>query len=498
MTPAPRVFTGCTPAVACDAGGRIVAVGADALDFPGAARVNLRGRALPGLTDSHIHLGWMARGRIRLDLGKAASRDDALLEIFLRAMELPEGAWLVGHGLDDSAWPVAERLTLGELDVAAAGHPLFVHRRDTHSAWVNSEALAAAGIDATTPDPPGGVIDHDESGELGCIVRENAAEQVRVEIPDPPLADLVAALREVVDDLARLGLTGVHSIDSPEDHALLGQLRDAGRLPLRVSGYLPAAHLDELIAGGVRAGQGDARVRVAGIKLFLDGSLGSGTAEMLDGSGVQVTDDEALHDALRRAHDGELNVAIHAIGDGAVRRALGALQQLGPTWPAWRPRIEHVQCIDPADAPRFAQIGVVASMQPVHAVSDRAVADERWSERVTGAYAWQTLHQAGARLAFGSDAPVDSPDPLLGIRAATTWRAEHDWHPQLAVSEEVAIEAYTSGAAYAAGMETELGRLEPGQWCDLTVVDGDEVVATVVAGEPMHGGAPTPSQDLRS
>jgi len=482
-----RLFAGCSPEVAAGRDGRILAVGAAAREIAGAEILTLRGRALPGLTDSHLHLGWMARDRLRLDLAAAADRDAVLLEVFLAAMTLPDDAWLVAHHLDDSNWVESMPLTRDDLDVAAVGRPVFIHRRDTHSAWVSSAALAAAGISASTPDPPGGVVDRDQHGQPTGIVRESAAELVRSQIPDPGLPELVASLREVVAELAGLGLTAVHSIHTPEDHALLGQLLEAGRLPLRVSAFLPAASLDDLVAAGVRSGHGDDRLRIWGIKLFLDGSLGSGTAEMLDGGGLQVTDGDALRTTLRRAHAARLNPAIHAIGDAAVRRALDALAEMSPSWSMWRPRIEHAQCVAPADAGRFSSLGVIASMQPLHAVSDRDLADRRWPGQTGNAYAWRTLHDAGAVLAFGSDAPVCSADPLRGLHAATSWRAAAGWHPELAVDEDTAIAAYSRGAAYAVGMEDRAGSLRPGLWCDLTVVDGDELVATVVAGELTHG-----------
>lgn len=485
-----RLFTGCSPEIAVGSDGRILGVGTAARDVAGVADViSLRGRALPGLTDSHVHLGVMARNRLRLHLGGATDRDAALLGVFQRAMTLPDDAWLVGHHLDDSTWPDSVSLTRDDLDMAAAGRPVFIQRRDGHSAWVSSAALAAAQLTAATPDPSGGVVDRDRDGEPTGVVRESAAERVWARIPDPGLPELVGSLREVVQELAQLGLTGVHSIHTPEDHALLGQLLQAGRLPLRVSGCLPVESLADLVADGVSSGHGNDRLRIWGIKVFLDGSLGSGTAEMLDGTGVVVTDADALRTTLERAHAARLNVAMHAIGDGAVRRALDVLGEMSPSWPMWRPRIEHAQCVHSADVHRFAGIGVIASMQPIHAVSDREIAALRWPGRTGDAYAWRTLHDAGAVLAFGSDAPIDSPDPLVGLRAATTWRAEAAWHPELAVAETTAVTAYSRGAAYAVGMEDRVGSLCPGQWCDLTIVDGDQVVATVVAGEVIHSTA---------
>ena len=189
-----------------------------------------------------------------------------------------------------------------------------------------------------------------------------------------------------------------------------------------------------------------------------------------------------LVELARRCAAAGLNLCLHAIGDGAVHRALDALEPLAGAWPGWRPRIEHAQCVDPADLPRFRRAGAIASMQPIHAVTDREVADREWGERTRHAYAWRSLLDAGAVLAFGSDAPVESADPLLGADAATGWRLRAGWHPELAVTRAQALRAYTSGAAYACGMEDRLGRLRPGLLCDLTVVEGGRVAATVVGG----------------
>jgi hypothetical protein len=221
-------------------------------------------------------------------------------------------------------------------------------------------------------------------------------------------------------------------------------------------------------------------LRIWGVKAFLDGSLGSRTAEMLDGSGTARLTQAELEDMVVRCARAELNVCLHAIGDGAVRRALDALAPRHGAWRGWRPRIEHAQCVNPKDMPRFARYGVIASMQPIHAVADRELADATWPGVTRYAYAWGALARDGARLAFGSDAPVETADPLAGIDAATSWRKRASWHPELALTRASALRAYTSSAAYAVGMEKDLGSLRVGKQCDMTVVDGEGVVATVV------------------
>jgi predicted amidohydrolase YtcJ len=283
--------------------------------------------------------------------------------------------------------------------------------------------------------------------------------------------------------LAQLGVTSVHTMDRARGFASLQRLRSTDRLPIRVTYNLPLADLNDAERLGVRSGWGDDWLRIWGVKAFLDGSLGSRTAEMLDGSGTARLPQVELVDMIERCARAELNVCLHAIGDGAVRRALDALARKRDAWRFWRPRIEHAQCVHPKDVPRFAKIGVVASMQPIHAVADRELADKHWPKVAPNSYAWGALARAGTVLAFGSDAPVETADPLLGIDAATVWRRRAGWYPEQAISHAKALRAYTSGAAYAVGMEQRLGSLRLGKLCDMTVVDEDRVVATIVGGK---------------
>jgi len=478
----PTLFAGCVPEVAAGVDGRILAVGEGARSAAGrrARVIRLRGRAWPGLIDAHIHLEGLADRHLTLDLTGVPSLEEALASIKRWSEKLPAGGWVIGAGWYNDAWQDRAFPTRAHLDKAAGGRPAFLRRKDGHSAWVSSAALKLAGIDRGTEDPPGGGIDRGSHGEPAGILRETAMQLVGALVPHPSQVELDDAMARALTELAALGLTGVHSMDSSRGFGSWQRLRARGALPLRITYNLPLADLPHAERIGVRSGWGDEWLRIWGVKAFLDGSLGSRTAEMLDGSGTARLTQPDLVEMVERCARAELNVCLHAIGDGAVRRALDALAPHREAWATWRPRIEHAQCVNPKDVKRFARIGVIASMQPIHAVADRELVEQYWPRVAAHSYAWGALERAGARLAFGSDAPVETADPLAGIDAATVWRRKAGWHPELAVSRAAALRAYTSGAAYAVGMEKDAGALRPGKLCDMTVVDEGRVVATVV------------------
>ena len=485
MTAGAVLFAGCEPEVAAGPDGRIAGVGvrARAAAGRGAEIVRLRGVALPGLIDSHVHLEGLADRHLTLELTGATSLEETLQRVETWAARLPPDAWVVGSGWYNDAWPNSALPTRRHLDVAAGGRPVYLRRKDGHTAWVSSAALALAGIGASTADPAGGVIDRDGQRRPTGILREKAMQAVFGILPLAGEADLDAAMAKALAGLAELGVTSVHAMDTARGFASLQRLQAKDRLPVRVTYNLPLADLHHAERLGLRSGWGDGWLRIWGVKAFLDGSLGSHTAEMLDGSGTSRLPQAELVDMIDRCARAELNVCLHAIGDGAVRRALNALVRKKDAWRYWRPRIEHAQCVHPKDVPRFARIGVIASMQPIHAVADRELVDRYWSNVAAQSYAWGALARAGAVLAFGSDAPVETADPLLGIDAATGWRRRAAWRPELAISRAKALRAYTAGAAYAAGMEQQVGTLRLGKLCDITVVDDDRVVATIVGGK---------------
>jgi predicted amidohydrolase YtcJ len=463
----PTLFAGCRPEVAAGVDGRILAVGEGARAAAGrrAEVVRLHGRAWPGLVDAHIHLEGLADRHLTLDLTGVPSLKEALARISSWSERLPKDAWVVGAGWYNDAWPNPAFPTRTQLDKAAGGRPAYLRRKDGHSAWVSTAALTLAGV----AEPTG-------------ILRETAMQPVGALIPETDEAALDDAMARALADLAALGVTSVHSMDSARGFGSWQRLRHRGQLPLRITYNLPLVDLPHAERIGVRSGWGDEWIRIWGVKAFLDGSLGSRTAEMLDGSGTPRLSQPDLVDLINRCARAELNVCLHAIGDGAVRRALDALAPHREAWRRWRPRIEHAQCVDPKDVKRFERYGVIASMQPIHAAADRELADKYWP-RVTGhSYAWGALERAGARLAFGSDAPVETADPLAGIAAATAWRRKAGWHPELAITRAAARRAYTIGAAYAVGMEKDVGTLRAGKLCDMTVIDEGRVVATIVGG----------------
>ena len=470
--PRATLFRGCSPEVAAGPEGTILAVGEGARAAAGrdAEVIEIRGKVLPGLHDAHLHLEWLALRNLTVDLQGVTSRRESLARIRSWAEKLPAGAWVVGRGWyndawrDDPAWPRPE-----ELDDVAGGRPAILTRKDGHSAWLSTAAVRAAQLRPEDQGPPG-------------TVKESQMQAVRAVVPEPSEAAFDRGMLGALRALSRKGITSAHTMDTPRAFRSFQRLHATGRLPLRVTWNFPAAELAAAERIGLRSGWGDDMLRIWGVKAFLDGSLGSRTAEMLDGSGVVVLPQDELTALVARCAAAELNVCLHAIGDGAVRRALDALQPHAGAWRYWRPRIEHAQCVDPADVPRFRQAGAIASMQPIHAVADRDLADREWPGRTVHSYAWRPLLDSGAVLAFGSDAPVEDAAPLLGIDAATAWRRRAGWHPELALPRSAAVRAYTVGAAYAAGMERRLGRLAMGMLCDFTAVDGDRVTAAVVGG----------------
>ena len=421
--------------------GRIAALdgeGGEAL--PGGAVI------LPGFTDSHVHLlTWASSLR---ELALAGASVDEVLE---QVREAAGNGFVRGFGwhVDDDA-----ELTRARLDAVAPDTPVALLAHDYHSLWVNSAALALA--DAPL-DVEGGVVERDADGRPTGMLRETSAWAFRDRYVLPSRAEQLDALRAALPVLASRGVTGLHDKDGWID--CIGVVRELrasdGELPLRIWHSTPADRMDVEGADYVKA--------------FMDGTLGSRTARLIGGGGVEVTSREDFAQIVRDAAARRLPVAVHAIGDQANRDALDAFEETRATWAGLRPRIEHAQCVHPDDVPRFAALGVTASIQPAMAITDEPVATKLWGDRIERSYAYGTLQRAGARLAGGSDAPVEALDPLEGIRAAVL----REWRPQERLTLEEALRAWTEVPAWLEGREETHGRLAPGCAADLVILDRD-------------------------
>ncbi|MGB5050006.1 MAG: amidohydrolase, partial [Caldilineaceae bacterium] len=394
-------------------------------------------------------------------------------------------------------------------------HPIFLRRKCGHAGWANSAALALAGITPATPDPDGGEIVRDGAGQPTGILLETAMQPLYQLLTEPTAEEAADAVRAAQAVVHKMGIVGIHTMESAPALRAFQKLRADGELRLRVVAQIPVAELDDAIRLGVQTGLGDEWLRVGGVKVFSDGALGPRTAWMLapyenepNNTGIAVTDAAAMADIVARATAAGLSVVTHAIGDRANRMVLDALEASRNAGVGLhlRHRIEHAQILDPQDIPRFVELGVIPSMQPIHATQDMRLADKHWGSRSRHAYAWRSLQETGARLAFGSDAPVETPDVIQGIHAAVT-RCRADgtpggsgWIPEERLSVEEAVWAYTVGAAYAGGMENEQGSITPGKLADLTILSQDifsvnpmailetDVTGTVVGGEFVFGG----------
>lgn len=483
---------------------RLIAQGGTVRNLPGIV-------AVPGLTDAHGHLRSFSMSLRNVNLRGAKSVEEALARVERFAAEHPEERWITGRSWDqndwpDHAWPDADRL-----EQVVPGRPCALWRVDGHALWVNRTALAEAKIDAKTKDPAGGAIHRDRGGRPTGILIDEAAVLVQKWIPPPTPQQLESAMAEAAERLLALGLTGFHDMGmESESRDVLERLAESGRFPLRVAVYAeygtPLAQ--EFLTKGLSS---KGRLDFAGIKLYADGALGSRGARLLEpysddprNRGLWVTEPAELAARLRQCAEHGLQPAVHAIGDAANRATLDAIEALEKDLPkakALRPRVEHAQILDPQDSGRLAALGATASMQPTHATSDMPWVEDRIGrQRLSGAYAWRTVLSRGAALAFGSDFPVEWPDPLAGLYSAITrqdpqGRPANGWLPEQRLKLTEALAAFTEGAAFAIGKEKEQGRIAPGYWCDLTVLDRDifknppaslletKVVATVIGGQ---------------
>lgn len=494
----------------------VVATSGAACEF-----VDLGGRTvLPGLTDSHVHFGAYSESLEDVDLAGAQSLAEVLAIVSERAKSLPEGAWIRGGGWNKNDWKDGQGRGNGssgsfpraaDLDAVTGNRPSALFSKDCHAIWLNSAAMRVIGKDIgldpdlpAPPDPPGGVIARDRDGRPTGVFLDGAMAMVEPFLPTRTLADRVRVLRRGIAKVHRFGLTGIHNCEGPEMLAAFQALRDisGGRLGLRVLHHLPENNLDSAISIGLRSGMGDATLRIGAIKVFSDGSLGSRTALMYepylasgekDWRGLYAREgaERSLEELFAEAFAAGFSIACHAIGDRANAMVLDAIAQakarvgkVGKDAPEDYPpalpiRIEHAQCLRTEDVSRFAALGLIASMQPQHATSDRYMAEKFWGQdRSAQAYVFRSLLDAGVTLAFGSDAPVETPNPWKGVYAAVFRRREDEpdsepWHAEQRLTVRETLTAYTLGAARAAGLEAELGSIAPGKLADFIVVAED-------------------------
>jgi len=501
--------------------GRLVAVGeTDALvkKFPDAAVVDLAGRCvMPGLIDAHGHLAALGALKRELDLRDTRSEAEMVERVRARAATLPEGTWILGGRWDQATWGVAALPDNRALSAAVPRHPVLLSRVDGHAALANGAALARAGVTAGTEAPPGGEIVKDADGAPTGLLVDNAVDLVRRAVPAGGGVPTGELWRTAQEACFAVGLTCVH--DAGVSCADLDDLRARyarGELKLRVYAMVS----DEPgIAGwlAVHPPRSDPRLSVRAVKMYADGAMGSRGAWMLEEYydrpghfGLNVTPVDHLRELSAVAAQLGWQACTHAIGDRANREVLDAYAAALEGLPTGGPRfrIEHAQCVSLADLPRFAQLGVIASMQPTHATSDmRWAMDRVGPERLQGCYAWRRLLDTGARLCFGSDFPVESENPLLGVYAAETrqdleGKPAGGWGPGQRLSRAEAFRLFTRDAAYAAFLEKEIGMLKPGLRADFVVFDRDvmavparelpeaRVLETVIDGETVFRAPP--------
>ncbi|MEP7130622.1 MAG: amidohydrolase [Sphingomicrobium sp.] len=478
-----------------------------------ATTIDAHGQSLlPGLIDAHGHVTDLGFSALRLDLVGARSLDELKQRLGAYAAAHPGAGWIIGFGWNQELWPDQRFPTAADLDSVVADRPVMLERVDGHAVVANSAALKAAGVTATTASPPGGRL------ENGLFV-DAARGLIDKAVPAPTPADLDQALAKAQEILLGYGVTAAGSMStSVADWETFRRAGESGRLKVRLISYLSGVEAMKAVPRPTPWLYDD-RLRAAGIKLFADGALGSRGAwlkqpytDKPDTRGLQFHADAELLSLADTAAAAGFQVATHAIGDAANAQIIAVYEQLAKKYGRDRRwRIEHFQIADPADIPRLAPAGIIASMQPTHQTSDRLMAEKRLGpNRLAGAYAWQTVSKSGARLAFGSDFPVESPNPFPGLSAAISrqdinGQPPGGWIPSERLTFAQALDAFTRGAAYAGFAEDRIGALEPGKWADFILIDRDptkvdaqalartEVLETWVAGKKVWERGPTVS-----
>jgi predicted amidohydrolase YtcJ len=488
------------------AGERIVGgVGTHETALASPETVDLGGRCVvPGLNDAHVHFPTWALAQHEVRLEGTRSLEEALARVRDAIGAVREGGSLRGRGWRSGDWSPAVEPTKEALDAVTGAVPAILTARDGHSLWLNSAALELADGNLQVP---GGVVEVNEQGEPTGVLREESCWHFRDRHAAATLDEMVEASRVGMRIANARGATAVHDKDGwLGAFEVFQQLEAEGSLSLRVWQSLPHERVGELAELGVRSGFGGPLLRLGYLKAFMDGTLGSQTARMLDGTGVEITSRAELEEIVRASARAGLAVAVHAIGDLANRDALDAFEATRDEWEplGLRQRIEHAQLLAPEDLGRFASLGVAASVQFSHAPSDRDVAERFWAGKIDGAYAFRSLWESGALVANGSDAPIEELDPLAGIVAGVlrTLDERPGWRPEQALTVEQALRATTVNPAWLAGDERRRGKLVPGFYADLVVLDRDplacppdelpevRVVATMLGGRWVHNPPP--------
>lgn len=471
---------------------------------------------LPGLIDAHGHVMGLGFAALTLDLSGTNSLEEAQAAIKAYAAKYPERRWIVGRGWNQEKWGLGRFPTAVEIDAAVADRPVWLERVDGHAGWANSKAMEIAGVTSASKSPAGGRIEMVGAKPSGIFV-DAASELVAKHIPAPKPAERDLALAEAQKALLSVGVTSIADMGTTiEDWQSYRRAGDDGWLSIRIFGY--AGGIDNMVAiAGPRPTPWlyDDKLRLGGVKLYLDGALGSRGAwlkkpyaDAPGQTGLSFLASAEIRNLMVRASMDGFQTAVHAIGDAANDDAIGAVEDLAETYPGDRRwRIEHVQIVDPVDLPRLAKHGIIASMQPVHQTSDRLMAEARLGpDRLAGAYAWNSILKAGGKLAFGSDTPVEAPNPFAGLAAAITREDEKGqpfggWIPAERVTREQALAGFTTGAAYAAFADGKVGTLTPGHRADFILVDTDPLLATpsqirsTIVKESWVGGRPVYSRD---
>ncbi len=468
---------------------------------------------LPGLIDAHGHVMGLGFQELQVNLAGIPTLDETLEKISEYAEENPDLEWIQGRGWNQTLWPENEFPTAEDIDQVVSDRPVWLSRVDGHAGWGNSMAMRLAGISKDTPDPQGGKIIRNSTGDATGIFIDAAEGYINSIIPPSTQRERELALEKALDQMAKMGITSVHDAGvGVNTWEMYKDFADNGKLKTRIYGMISGAGaiFDTLSANGPVESYSENMLALRSVKLYSDGALGSRGAAMLQpysddpgNKGLLFVSQEEMNQMVSKVVGKGFQANIHAIGDAGNRQVLDALEFAQNEHQAYnlRNRVEHAQIVALEDIPRFSELDIIASMQPTHATSDKNMAEDRVGpQRIKGGYAWQTFLDQGTVVAAGSDFPVEHSNPFFGLYSAVT-RMDHQgnpdggWYPEEALSREQALKAFTIDAAYAAHQEEVLGSLEEGKWADFILIDQDyfetpaseiwkiEVLETWVAGK---------------